>query len=341
MTYNAKRKHLLRQNKNIINHNKIINYSNRPSNEQETNLLNLGLKFVPTSSGTNYEQSKSYLDSFINSMSTKYHFKGKPFTPHPFHKPSGWIPPPPKNDNLNQFFSNITDEIELHFDTQITESMPIPTHLRHALKQLQDDPNLIIKPADKGGATVVLNTHDYHHKVLQILTNKTFYKQMTHNHIHTVRQEVQSLIDYLHIKGTIDDRTFNFLSPKNPPRTPLFYGLPKVHKPDCPLRPIVSANDSPTENISSYVNHFLQPHMKALPSFIKDTKHFLSEILNLPNLPDGAFLVTADVVSMYNIIPHTEVIETIIQHIKNNKGLLPENSPLSGIIKTISRHHPN
>ena len=37
---------------------------------------------------------------------------------------------------------------------------------------------------------------------------------------------------------------------------------------------------------------------------------------------------------MYNNIPHREVIETIIQHIKNNKGLLPENSPRSGIIQT-------
>ena len=40
--------------------------------------------------------------------------------------------------------------------------------------------------------------------------------------------------------------------------------------------------------------------MKALPSFIKDTKHFLSETLNLPG---GAFLITVDVVSMYNNIP--------------------------------------
>ena len=189
-------------------------------------------------------------------MSTKYHLEGKPFTPHPFHK-FFWL-----DDNLNRFFSNIT------------------------LKQLQDDPNIIINPADKGSATVVLNTHDYQHKILQILTDKTFYKQTTHRHIPTVRQEVQSLIDYLRIKGTVDDRTFTFLSPKNPPRTPLFYGLPKVHKPDCPLRPIVSsANDSPTENISSYVNHFSQPYMKALPSFIKDTKHFLSETLKPPQPP--------------------------------------------------------
>ena len=56
--------------------------------------------------------------------------------------------------------------------------------------------------------------------------------------------------------------------------------------------------------------------MKALPSF-QDNKHFLSKTpkktpKNLPNLPEGAFLVTADVVSMYNNIPHREGIETII-----------------------------
>ena len=39
MTYNAKRKYLLRQNENVINHKKIINYSNRPLSKQETDLL--------------------------------------------------------------------------------------------------------------------------------------------------------------------------------------------------------------------------------------------------------------------------------------------------------------
>ena len=93
MTYNAKRKHLLRQNKNLINHNKIFNYSNWPLNEQETNLsrANICPRISP--------HELCYLDSFINRMSAKYNFKGKPFTPHPFHKPFGWIPPPPKNES--------------------------------------------------------------------------------------------------------------------------------------------------------------------------------------------------------------------------------------------------
>ena len=67
--------------------------------------------------------------------------------------------------------------------------------------------------------------------------------------------------------------------------------------------------------------------MKALPSFTKDTRHFFSDTLNLPNLPEEACLVTADVV---NNIPHREGIETVIQHIKNNMALLPENSAHPG-----------
>ena len=322
MTYHAKRKHLFRQNKKSINHNKIINYSNRPLSKQET------------SPRISFVQSKSFLDSFINRMSTKYHFKGEPFAPHPFHKPSGWTLPPPKNDNFNQFFSNIKQEIKLFLNTPITERNHIPSQLINALHQLQNDQNIIIKPADKGGATVVLNKQDYNDKVLHILSDKTFYRQMTHNLTTSILHKVQSLIEHLHIKGIIDDKTHTFLSPKNPPRTPLFYGLPKVHKPNWPLRPIVSANDSPTENISSYVNHFLQPYMKAHQSFTKDTGHFLSDTLYLPNLPEGACLVTADVVSMYNNFPHREGIETIIQHIKINMALLPENCPQPGTIQS-------
>ena len=138
---------------------------------------------------------------------------------------------------------------------------------------------------------------------------------MTHNLTTSILHEVQSLIDHLHIKGRIDDKTHTFLSPKNQPRTPLFYGLPKVRKPDCSLRPIDSANDSPQRTYQQ---------CQSLPTAIHEStpvihqRHFLSDTLNLPNLSEGACLVTAYVVSTYNNIPHREGIETGIQHIKNN-----------------------
>ena len=52
--------------------------------------------------------------------------------------------------------------------------------------------------------------------------------------------------------------TMEFLLPPKNTRTPLFYGLPKIHKPDCPLRPIASGCSGPTDHISAYITHFIQ-----------------------------------------------------------------------------------
>ena len=74
-----------------------------------------------------------------------------------------------------------------------------------------------------------------------------------------------------------------------------------------PLRGIISANGGPTERIAGFVDFFLQPGMKNLPSFIQDTKHLL-QIIEEINLKieneevslSGVAIVTLDVVSLYN-----------------------------------------
>ena len=52
----------------------------------------------------------------------------------------------------------------------------------------------------------------------------------------------------------------------------------KLHKNPMGIRPIVSSCESPTENISQYVDFWLQPVMKAIPSFLKDTSELINEL---------------------------------------------------------------
>ena len=60
-----------------------------------------------------------------------------------------------------------------------------------------------------------------------------------------------------------------------------------------------------TENISEFVDIWLQPLMRDLPSFIKDTE-FIRLIENTP-LPDKCILASIDVSSsLYTNIPHHE-----------------------------------
>ena len=71
------------------------------------------------------------------------------------------------------------------------------------------------------------------------------------------------------------------------------------------IRPIVSSCESPTENISQFVDYWLQPIMKNLPSYLKDTSHLINELKQISIKP-STNLVTVDVKSFYTCIPHVD-----------------------------------
>ena len=180
-----------------------------------------------------------------------------------------------------------------------------------------------------------MNTEDYLTKTHAHLQDHNTYKPLTYNPTSAIINGACTVIEYIHSHHIIDKATKYFLlHPKNT-RTPLFYGLPKTHKPGCSLRPIVSGCDSPNDRLSAYVTHFIQPLASNLPSHIKDTKHFLNLIEKLPPLPPNALLVTADVTSLYTNIPHEEGIAAVLHFMKEYKHLLPTNCPPPHIVRII------
>ena len=70
----------------------------------------------------------------------------------------------------------------------------------------------------------------------------------------------------------------------------------------------------------------LKPLVQTLPSYIKDTTHFLLQLQNLGPLPDNALLVTLDVSSLYTNIPHNEGIDACrhFLYTRQNKSLPAE-----------------
>ena len=51
----------------------------------------------------------------------------------------------------------------------------------------------------------------------------------------------------------------------------------------------LSACNSYTENISGFIDEILQPHVKNLGSYVKDTTDFLRKLQNVPYVPKKAF----------------------------------------------------
>ena len=196
----------------------------------------------------------------------------------------------------------LQDSISTHPRKKNTE----PDHLR-ALKELSANTNIVIKPADKGGATIIQNCADYVAKGLRQLGDQGFYKPLDSDLTTEHNTKIIAHLDNMLKRGEITERVARLLVTEEP-HTAQLYLLPKVHKNVTPVpgRPIVSANESPTERVSAFVDNFLAPIVKTGRSYIRDTSDFLLKLHDIRDLHGDELLLTLDVSSLYTNIPNDE-----------------------------------
>jgi hypothetical protein len=104
------------------------------------------------------------------------------------------------------------------------------------------------------------------------------------------------------------------------PRCPLFYGLPKVRKPNWPLRPIVSQINEPTCRVNELVDKLLFVAEKQIPFLLQDTTAYL-QLLDKHRMCDSStVLATTDVTSLYTKIPHDEGADFVCQFYEETLG---------------------
>ena len=180
------------------------------------------------------------------------------------------------------------------------------------MRRLRDNKNIIIQPADKGSATVILNTEDYITEAMRQLSNTEYCRKVatdfTPDHENQINQCINELVDNGDLKEDIGK-----LLKATDSRTPIFDMLPKVHKPNNPGRPVVSSINSHTEKLSAYLDEFLRPLAEKLPSHIKDTTDFIKRLRELGRVPlKSCILATLDVSSLYTNIDTNEGL-TIVE----------------------------
>lgn len=145
----------------------------------------------------------------------------------------------------------------------------------------------------------------------KILNNLEWYRRIPASIVKRYNDDFYAIIDTAYSNAIITKALWEFIR-NNFPRTPVFYALPKVHKNTInpPGRPIISSVGAISENASKLVDEVLKPFVSFLPSFVRDTLHFLQIIDKLKN-PEHALLVTIDVESLYSSIPHEKGVAAI------------------------------
>ena len=150
-------------------------------------------------------------------------------------------PPTPKHDNFK----------------------PSESSALHSLPKRED---IVIKPAYKGSAVVVVDREHYVSEAERQLNDSTFYKALDHDPTREFAAKVADAISEMRTGDHISEKNAIYLT-VDQPKAGRFYLLPKIHKAGNPGRPIVSANGHPTERISEFVDLHHQLHVHSLPSY--------------------------------------------------------------------------
>ena len=220
-----------------------------------------------------------------------------------------WSPPEDQFGSLELFIRQCRHDI----DTLPKFRPKRPSNLTESefstLRSLHARHDVVIKPADKGGALVVWRPDLYCDEALQQLGDTTFYTRVDKDLTSTQQTTISNTIHTFIAIGDLPDSANNLIS--TTPRTPVMYFLPKIHKPNYPGRPIVSACGCPTELIFSYRDHVMAPLVKDLPSYIKDTKHALQIFQHIHFSSTHKFIFTMDVKSLHTVIPHHDGLRAL------------------------------
>lgn len=250
-----------------------------------------------------------------------------------FKEKSTWNPPKNRDPTLQTYLKAVEKDT---WNLSKSKKRPdnLPANEREALTKLRARTDIIIKPADKGSATIVMSEEAYIAEAYRQLTDSRYYHKLDEDPTQDHADRVKDLLQEMSDNGHFQRDTKKYLTPHNP-QTARFYHLPKIHKPNIPGRPIVSSCGAPTERISEYIDHHLRPLVTKIPSYLKDTTDFLQKLLSLGPLPQGCILVTLDVSSLYTNIPHNEGIEACQRALQTCPSPAPPTTYLTRMIELI------
>ncbi|XP_063955553.1 uncharacterized protein LOC135154175 [Lytechinus pictus] len=190
--------------------------------------------------------------------------------------------------------------------------------MRDALKTLKNDDSITILPADKGSATIILDSTAYEDKMTELLSSGP-YKMLKKDPTDRMCRKLTSTLLALKKDKVLDEATYKKIKPtqKQPPR---IYGLPKIHKPGIPLRPIVSCIGSFAYNLSKYLADILSPLTNCSEHTVSNSSEF-AEFTSEQTVNEQESMISFDVVSLFTNVPIEGACSTALQRMQSDPTL--------------------
>ena len=194
----------------------------------------------------------------------------------------------------------------------------IPKDEYQALRALKKDNTRQVLTADKGVSMVVLDSGEYVAKS-EALLNQSNYKVLKNDPTNKFKSKLIGLLKTIKAEGGIDDTIYKRLYPTGavPPK---YYGLPKVHKPGMPLRPIISGIGSVTHATAKELSRIIKPLVGGSHHHVKNNMDFMKSIEGI-QLRSDECMMSFDVESLFTSVPIEPSIGIIKKLLEDDNNL--------------------
>ena len=176
----------------------------------------------------------------------------------------------------------------------------------------------MVLPADKGHASVLMDTDTYRAKMSTLIENgphQLLNKDLTDR----LTRKLSEKLLTLKRSGYLSEAVYNKIRPrhKQPPR---IYGLPKIHKADVPLRPIVSCVNTFAYDLSAYLANILSPLTGKSEYTVTSSAHFVSTV-SYETILENEIMISFDIESLFTNVPIDTAVQAALQKLENDPSL--------------------
>ncbi|KAK5647062.1 hypothetical protein RI129_005526 [Pyrocoelia pectoralis] len=268
-------------------HNRTINLSQTRFGDEEMRLLNMGLKHNPQTT------DNLLLDQFKLDLEVVLHQNSQ-------------------NPNTNNLRAICAEKLKkLNF-----QPGKFNNNILKGLKAKIRKADLVVTKADKGNTIVILEKDNYVKKVQEFLdANGYIIKKVNFNQfIKSVKQFITLNREILKTHFDLNHYRLILMNPM----IPRLYALPKIHKLNYPMRPIVAFTNTPVSKLSNWLNHILRSALNfQFPYAIKNSIE-LSRELSKFKVNNDYKLISLDIVNLFPSVPFEASLEIVNEYLSSS-----------------------
>jgi Reverse transcriptase (RNA-dependent DNA polymerase) len=176
------------------------------------------------------------------------------------------------------------------------------------LRSLANDRSIMITKPDKGRGVVVMDRSDYLRKMYTIIDDPATFRAIDTDTTMMNEDRLVNILRDLKKEDFISEAEYSLARPVGAMPARL-YGLPKLHKKDTPLRPVMSATKTVGYGLGKVLTRRLN-HLRQSPYVVKDSFDFVEKIKKSTNA--NKTMVSFDVKSLFTNVPLTYTIDLIL-----------------------------